>query len=285
MKHKSGFVNIIGNSNVGKSTLMNTLLSKKLSITTHKQQTTKNKIIGIINNKKYQIIISDNPGIILYKKFKKENIIFLISKYFEDADIILYIIDYKEILNNKILDNNILFNNIINYHCNIPKILLINKIDILNEQKIKNILNILKKQIFNKSWILLPISAKKNININFLFNLIINYLPEHPPYYDNNIISNKSRKFFVNEIIREKILLLYNKEIPYSINITTEIFKEYKNNIIIYSNIYVKKNSQKIILIGNKGNKLNVLIKTSIKSLEDFFKKKILINLYIKLLK
>lgn len=273
--HKSGFVTIIGNSNVGKSTLINTILDKKISIISNKIQTTQCRILGILNNKNYQIIFSDTPGITINKKSIYNNNMKIIKKSFEDSDIILYITDYKEILNNNLNLLDTIFN------CKIPIIFLINKIDKLTNIQIKKYINIYTKIIKNK-YDILSISALKNINIITLKNKIIDLLPIHPAFYPKDIITDKPKFFFVNEIIREKIFLIYRNEIPYSLIIKNELFKEEKNIIMIYCNIYIKKINQKIILIGKNGNKIKKLIEKSKKELELFFNKKIIIYIGIK---
>lgn len=276
MKHKSGFVGIIGNSNVGKSTLINTILKKKISITTHKIQTTKHRILGILNHKDYQVIFSDTPGITINKNIIYNHNMNIIKKTLEDSDIILYITDYKQIY----YHNNMILNDIFNY--NTPTIFILNKVDNLKNIQINNFIK-KYQEIIKEKIDILPISALKNINITFLLEKIINLLPIHPPFYPKDFFTDKPKKFFVNEIIREKIFLLYNKEIPYSLIIKNEIFKEEKSYIILYCNLYIKKINQKIILIGKNGNKIRILIEKSTKSLEKFFNKKIFLYFFIKI--
>lgn len=280
MYYKSGFVNIIGNSNVGKSSLINILIGNNISIISSKVQTTQDRILGILNKEKLQIIFSDTPGIIMPNCNLGKKMMFFVKESLKDADLILYVTDIN---NNKII-NNFIYNKIIN--SNIPILVLINKIDNFYNKNydIDHIVNFWKNN-FPKAIDILPISIIKKINIDILLNKIINLIPYHPPYYPIDILTNKPKKFFVNEIIREKIFFLYDKELPYIIKINTEIFKEYKNIIYIYSILLINNISQKRILIGYKGNNIKKLHIKSIFSLENFFNKKIKLQIQIKILK
>ncbi|WP_185873809.1 GTPase Era [Blattabacterium cuenoti] len=285
MIYKSGFVNIIGFPNVGKSTLINSLVGKNISIITHKPQTTRHRVLGILNKKNFQIIFSDTPGMIIKKVFFIQKIMMLyIKKSLEDADIILFITEIGKF--NFVKEYFYLLNNIYKKK-NIPIIILINKIDQIG---IKYKENLLYKTIYYWDTLfpnieILPISALKKINQELLINKILNYLNEHPPYFPKEWISDRSERFFVNEIIRETIFLLYQKEIPYSSEVVTEQFKKYNIFIYIFSFIYVERDSQKGILIGYKGKSLNKLKNYSIKKIENFFKKKIFLKIQVKICK
>lgn len=280
MYYKSGFVNIIGNSNVGKSSLINRIIGKKISIISSKVQTTKDRILGILNKKNLQIIFSDTPGIILENSLIQKKMMYLVKEAIHDADLILYVTD--------IYDKNI--NNIfINYqiqNSNIPLIIVINKIDKLDNPtyKIDQISKFWQKN-FPKAIEIFPISILNNLNIDILLNKISYFIPKHPPYYPNNLFTNKSKKFFVNEIIREQIFASYNQELPYIIEISTEIFKEYLTFIYIYSILYIHNINQKNILIGYQGKKIKKVHISSIANMKIFFCKNIKLKLQIKLKK
>ncbi|WP_185882387.1 GTPase Era [Blattabacterium cuenoti] len=286
MIYKSGFVNIIGFPNVGKSTLINSLVKKNISIVTKKAQTTRHRIIGLLEEANYQIVFSDTPGIM-----KQQNILIqkmmmkYVKKSIEDADIILFITEIGKYM---ILHDE--YMNMFTYlkQQDIPIIILINKIDKIGLYCYDN--NIIHKTInfWNKLFPcsdILPISALKNINKEFLIQKIVNLLSEHPPFYPKEWISDRSQRFFVNEIIREQIYYLYNQEIPYSSEVMTNMFKEKNDNIDISSIIYVEKHSQKIILNGHHGLSLNRLQRESKKSIKNFFNKQINISIKILVLK
>ncbi|WP_185868994.1 GTPase Era [Blattabacterium cuenoti] len=280
MIHKSGFVNIIGSPNAGKSTLMNSLIGEKISIITWKPQTTRHRILGIINEPDFQIIFSDTPGII-YPVYPMQKIMMqYVEKSLSDADIILLITEFGK------LENFSIFNKI--KKMNIPIIILINKIDKIGIEYKDNISfhNSMKYwiKLFPNSEIL-PISALKKTNQDLLMKKIISLLSEHPPYYPKEFLSNRPKRFFVNEIIREKIFFLYEKEIPYSVEIDTILFKKEKTFIYIFSYIYVERNSQKGILVGKGGSSLKKLKFFSIKSIESFLKKKVKLKIYVKVCK
>jgi GTPase len=274
MYHKSGFVNIIGHPNVGKSTLLNNLVGKRLSIITPKLQTTRHRIIGILNNVNYQIIFYDTPGIISYKHTLHKFMMNYVKKSLTDVDIILYMIDAKNEKINKFIKT---IKNI-----STSLIVLINKIDIINSNCLETIVNTLHN--YFPVCQILPISAKYKINLDLLLNKIISLLPKSKAYYPKNFFTDKNKMFFVNEIIREKILLLYKNEIPYSTNVINENIYSNDNLIKINSIITLEKESQKIILIGHKGRSLSKLIYYSKIDLEYFFKKKIFLKFYIKIL-
>ena len=277
MEHKSGFVNIIGNPNVGKSTLMNNLIGEKISIITHKAQTTRHRILGILNQPKYQIIFSDTPGIINPSYKLQESMINYVKSAFQDADILIYMV---EILEKDLKDKNI-FKNIL--ESSIPVLLLINKIDLLSQDQVKIEIKKWKKNVPNAE--ILPISALNNFNIDKIMERVIELLPEHPPYYEKDLITDKPEKFFVEEKIREKILTHYKKEIPYSVEISVEEFLEEEKIIKIRAIIYVLRESQRGIIIGHKGKGLKRIGSESRKDLEKFFKKKIYLETPVKVKK
>ncbi|WP_185872725.1 GTPase Era [Blattabacterium cuenoti] len=286
MIYKSGFVNIIGFPNAGKSTLINSLVEKNISIVTHKPQTTRHRIVGILDKENFQIVFSDTPGIMKKQKMLIQKIMMkYVKKSIEDADIILLLTEVEKylFLHEKIM-------NFVTYlkKQDIPIIILINKIDKMglyyyNENILHKNINFWS-QLFPLSDIL-PISALKNINKEFLIQKIVNLLSAHPPFYPKEWISDKSQRFFVNEIIREKIYYLYNQEIPYSSEVMTNFFKEENDHIDISSIIYVEKYSQKIILIGHNELSLNRLKRESKQSIKNFFKKEINISIKILVLK
>ncbi|WP_185864430.1 GTPase Era [Blattabacterium cuenoti] len=280
--YKSGFVNIIGFPNSGKSTLINSIIGEKISIITYKPQTTRHRILGIFNQPYIQIVFSDTPGIIMHPIGLIQKIMMqYVKKSLEDADIILFT---TEIGRKETIPPNI---NKCLFFQKKPIIILINKIDKIGIKCRENILYDTIEywnKIFPKSEIL-PISALKKINEDLLINKIITFLSEHPPYYPNDIFSNKSERFFVSEIIRENIFIFYRKEIPYCTEIQTELFKEYNNFIYIRSTIYVERNSQKGILIGEKGKSIKKLEYYSVMDIESFFKKKVQLFLNVKICK
>ncbi|WP_185862661.1 GTPase Era [Blattabacterium cuenoti] len=284
--HKSGFVNIIGFPNVGKSTLMNSLVGEDISIITPKPQTTRHRILGIVDKYNAQIIFSDTPGFMIRTAFFMQKIMMkYIERSLEDADIILFTTEIgKFFISDKYFS---IFNSLKNINKNKHFLILINKIDKIgveyDEKILYETINYWHR-IFPHSEIL-PISALKNINQDLLMDKIIGLLSEHPPYYPNGLLSNRSERFFVNEIIREKIFFLYKKEIPYSVEIFTEKFKKNEICIHIFSSIYVERNSQKGIIIGKKGTYINKLGALSIKGIEKFFKKKVWLKLDVKVCK
>ncbi|AWU44105.1 GTPase Era [Blattabacterium punctulatus] len=283
-KHKSGFVNIIGFPNVGKSTLINSLVGENISIITNKPQTTRHRILGIIDQYDYQIIFSDTPGIMIKPIYFMQKIMMqYVKKSFKDADIILFT---TEIGKFNLLNKYLSFLKFLKEQ-KIPILILINKIDkigvVYSENMLYDTINYWNNFFPNSE--ILPISALKNINQDLLLNKILDLLSNGPPYYPKGILSDRSERFFVNEIIREKIFLMYKKEIPYSVEISTKKFKNGKNSIHIDSSIYVERNSQKGILIGKKGNSINKLGYFSIKGIENFFSKKIWLRLNVKICK
>lgn len=273
-KHKAGFVNIIGNPNVGKSTLMNAFVGERLSIITSKAQTTRHRIMGIVNGDDFQVLLSDTPGIIKPAYQLQENMMDFVKSAFEDADILLYLVELGE----KELKDEAFFNKITN--SKIPVLLLINKIDKGNEELLSEALKLWQEKVPNAE--IFAISALQNFGVPEVFNRIIELLPESPPFYPKDQLTDKPERFFVNEAIREKILMHYKKEIPYSVEIDTEEFFEDENIIRIRSIIMVERETQKGIIIGHKGSALKRVGTEARKDLEKFFGKQIHLELYVK---
>ena len=272
--HKSGYINIIGNPNVGKSTLTNLFVGRKLSIITHKAQTTRHRILGIINSENYQMVISDTPGILKPAHKLHESMMDFVKMTFEDADIIIYMVEYKDYT----LKDFKLFNKIKSTET--PVFLRINKIDNIDQIKLETEMDHWKKTLPGAEvW---PISAKEKFNVEELKNRIIDLLPEGPAYFPKDQITDKPERFFVNEIIREKILINFKKEIPYSVEVITESFEEEINIIKIRSIIMVERSSQKGIIIGHKGDAIKKVGTDARKDMETFFNKKIFIDLQVK---
>ena len=274
MAHKSGFVNIIGNPNVGKSTLMNALVGERLSIITSKAQTTRHRILGIVNEEDYQIVFSDTPGIIKPAYELQSSMMDFVKTAFEDADILLYMVEIGE----KDLKDESFFDKIRN--ADIPVILVLNKIDTSKQSILEEQMEFWNKKVPNA--LIYPISALENFNVRELKEEIVRLLPESPPYFPKDQLTDKPERFFVNETIREKILKLYKKEVPYAVEIETESFKEEENIIRIRSVIMVERDTQKGIIIGHKGSSLKKVGTEARKDLEKFFGKKVFLELYVK---
>src|SRR6056300_179386 len=272
--HRSSFVNIIGNPNVGKSSLTNSLLGHKLSIITSKAQTTRHRILAILNEENYQLVISDTPGIIKPAHKLHETMMDFVSLTTEDADVLLYVVEYKD----HTLKDEKLFSKI--KKINIPLILVINKIDLIDQDKLNDELDFWKLKLPNAEiW---PISVKESFNIDKLLERLVELSPESPPFFPKDQLTDRNERFFVNEIIREKILLNYKKEVPYSVEVLTEEFKEDENIIRIRSIIYAERPTQKGILIGHKGSAIKNLGTVSRIDLEKFFSKKVFLDLHVK---
>lgn len=272
--HRSSFVNIIGNPNVGKSSLTNSLLGHKLSIITSKAQTTRHRILAILNEENYQLVISDTPGIIKPAHKLHETMMDFVSLTTEDADVLLYVVEYKD----HTLKDEKLFSKI--KKINIPLILVINKIDLIDQDKLNDELDFWKLKLPNAEiW---PISVKESFNIDKLLERLVELSPESPPFFPKDQLTDRNERFFVNEIIREKILLNYKKEVPYSVEVLTEEFKEDENIIRIRSIIYVERPTQKGILIGHKGSAIKNLGTVARIDLEKFFSKKVFLDLHVK---
>jgi len=274
MTHKAGFVNIIGNPNVGKSTLMNALVGEKLSIITAKAQTTRHRILGIVNEANYQVVFSDTPGIIKPAYELQSSMMDFVKSAFDDADILIYMVEVGE----KELKNEAFFNKII--HSKIPIILLLNKIDKSSQSEVESKIEYWKAKVPNAD--VFVISALEGFNVSAVFEKIKELLPEGPPFYPKDQLTDKPERFFVNEKIREKILMHYKKEIPYSVEVETEEFVEEDDIVKIRSIIMVERDTQKGIIIGHKGTAIKRVGAEARKDLERFFEKKVFIELYVK---
>jgi len=274
MTHKAGFVNIIGNPNVGKSTLMNAFIGEKLSIITSKAQTTRHRILGIVNGDDFQVILSDTPGIIKPAYELQSSMMGFVKSAFEDADVLIYMVEIGE----KSLKDEAFFDKIIN--SKIPVILLLNKIDKSSQEELETQMELWREKVPTAE--IYPISALENFNVSQVFSRILELLPASPAFYPKDQLTDKPERFFVNESIREKILINYKKEIPYAVEVETEEFFEEENIIRIRSVIMVERETQKGIIIGHKGSALKRVGIQARKDLEKFFGKQIHIELYVK---
>jgi GTP-binding protein Era len=272
--HKAGFVNIIGNPNVGKSTLMNAFIGEKLSIITSKAQTTRHRILGIVNGEDFQVVLSDTPGIIKPAYELQASMMDFVKSAFDDADVLLYMVEIGE----KELKDEAFFNKITN--SKIPVLLLLNKIDKSNQEQLEEQVQLWQQKVPNAE--LFPISALEGFNVKEVFNRIIDLLPESPAFYPKDQLTDKPERFFVNETIREKILIHYKKEIPYAVEIDTEEFFEEDDIIRMRSVIMVERNTQKGIIIGHKGSAIKRVGVEARKDLEKFFGKQVHLELYVK---
>lgn len=277
MNHKSGFVNILGNPNVGKSTIMNAMVGEKLSIITSKAQTTRHRIMGIVNGEDFQIVYSDTPGLLKPKYKLQESMMNFVETALNDADIILYVTDVKEDqrddtgYTHKIRETGI------------PVIVAVNKIDLSNQAELE-VVTSAWREIFPGSPVI-PVSGLKNFNLETLLNAIISLLPSGEPYFPKDQLTDKYERFFASEIIREKILLNYQKEIPYCSEVEIESFQEEGNLIRIRALVHVARDSQKGIIIGHKGEKLKKTGREARIDMEDFFGRKVFLELYVKVTK
>jgi GTP-binding protein Era len=275
MSHKSGFVNIIGSPNVGKSTLMNQLVGEKLSIITSKMQTTRHRIMGMVNEENYQIVFSDTPGIIDPHYKLHENMMKFVAEALKDADVVIMVTDIYEDPD-KMEERLKQVNNL-----KVPLMLLVNKIDQSEQSALEEIIEKWKKHLPKAQ--ILPISALHNMSLQFIMPKLLEWLPENPPYFDKEQLTNKNMRFFVSEIIREKILVLYQKEVPYSCEVVVEEYKEDEKITRIRANIMVSRNSQKAIVIGHQGKKIKKLGTDARIDIESFIMKKVHLELYVKL--
>tara|TARA_R110002072_G_scaffold169672_4_gene323237 strand:+ start:1219 stop:2100 length:882 start_codon:yes stop_codon:yes gene_type:complete len=275
--HKAGFVNIIGNPNVGKSTLMNAILGEQLSITSHKAQTTRHRIFGLYNEEDLQIVFSDTPGVIMPAYALQESMMDFVKNSLDDADVFLYMTEPGE----KGLKDPVLFEKL--QQVKQPLIVVINKIDLTNQDKLIE-LNEYWKGFFPNAEIY-PISALNNFNTDMLLKRLKDLLPESPPYFDKENLSDKNDRFFVSEMIREQILLNYSKEIPYAVEVEVEEFKEAKDIIRMRATIITERDTQKGILIGHEGKMIKKTGTGARKRLEAFFKKKVYLDLSVKVRK
>ena len=272
--HKAGFVNIIGNPNVGKSTLMNAFIGEKLSIITSKAQTTRHRILGIVNGEDFQVILSDTPGIIKPAYELQESMMDFVKSAFEDADVLVYMVEIGE----KELKDEAFFRKITN--SKIPVLLLLNKIDNSNQEQLEEQAELWQQKVPNAEFF--PISALQGFNVQNVFDRIIELLPESPAFYPKDQLTDKPERFFVNEAIREKILMHYKKEIPYAVEVDTEEFFEEEKIIRMRSVIMVERETQKGIIIGHKGSALKRVGVEARKDLEKFFGKQVHLELYVK---
>ncbi len=277
MAHKAGFVNIIGNPNVGKSTIMNALVGEKLSIITQKMQTTRHRIKGIVSGEDFQIVYSDTPGILKPNYKLQESMMKFVDSALIDADVILFVTDVVEKA-----DKNPEYIERVR-KSNMPVIVLLNKIDLSNQDDVVKLYDYWTN-IFPGADVF-PISALEKFNIEPIFDRILELLPEGPAFFPKNELTDKNERFFMQEIIREKILLNYKKEIPYSVEVEVEEFKEEERLIKIRSIIYVARDSQKGIIIGHQGKMLKRIGTDARRDAEEFFEKKIFLELYVKVAK
>ncbi len=274
MAHKAGFVNIIGYPNVGKSTLMNALVGQKLSIITRKAQTTRHRIMGIVNSDEFQIVYSDTPGIVRDPSYKMHQMMnAYIETAFVDADVILFIIEAGQRFGEQEVIDRV-------NRADIPILLIINKIDLSNQEDIVKEMEHWQKRIPKAE--VIPISAIKSFNIEKVFDRIIDLIPESPPYYDKDALTDRSERFFISEIIREKILVNFKKEIPYSVEVAVDAYKEEGKLVRISALIYSSRESQKAIILGHQGAAIKKLGTQARKDIEAFLEKKVFLELTVK---
>ena len=272
--HRAGFVNIIGNPNVGKSTLMNALVGEKLSIVTAKAQTTRHRIMGIVNTDDYQIVYSDTPGMLKPTYRLQEDMMKFVDTAIGDADIILYVTDVVE----KSDKNSEYIEKLRKLDC--PVVVAVNKIDISDQQKVLSLLEYWQKTLPDA--LVIPVSAKEHFNLESILNAIVSRLPLSPPWFDKDQFTDRSLRFFASEIIREKILENYSQEIPYSCEVGIEAFKEGRDRYEISAVIFVMRDSQKGIIIGKGGSALKKVGTEARLDMEDFFQKKVFLHLFVK---
>ena len=272
--HKAGFVNIVGNPNVGKSTLMNLLVGERISIATFKSQTTRHRIMGILNTDDMQIVFSDTPGVLKPNYKLQESMLNFSTSALADADVLLYVTDVIETPDK----NNEFIQKVRQQSA--PILLLINKIDLTDQEKLVKLVEEWKELLPQAE--IIPISAATKFNVDYVMKRIKDLLPDSPPYFDKDQWTDKPARFFVNEIIREKILLYYDKEIPYSVEVVVEEFKEDAKKIHIHAVIYVERDSQKGIIIGKQGKALKKVATEARRDLERFFGKTVFLETYVK---
>lgn len=272
--HKAGFVNIVGNPNVGKSTLMNVLVGERVSIATFKAQTTRHRIMGIYNTDDIQIVFSDTPGVMKPNYKLQESMLNFSKSALSDADVLLYVTDMVETpgKNNEFIERV--------RQQTAPVLLLINKIDLTDQEKLIKLVEEWKITLPQAE--IIPISAKSKFNVDYVMKRIKELLPDSPPYFGKDQWTDKPARFFVNEIIREKILLFYDKEVPYSVEVVVEQFKEEARKIVISAVIYVERDSQKGIIIGKQGKALKKVATEARRDLERFFNKTVYLETYVK---
>jgi GTPase len=277
MNHRAGFVNILGNPNVGKSTIMNALVGEKLSIITSKAQTTRHRIMGIVNGEDFQIVYSDTPGILRPQYKLQESMMSFVNTALSDADMILYITDVNErtAYEGEYIDRI--------KNSGIPVIIAVNKIDLTDQETLEKVVEEWHNAFPGSP--VIPLSALKNFNLEALLNAVLEKLPESPPFFPKDQLTDRYERFFASEIIREKILIHYKKEIPYSVEVEIESFQDEKAILKIRALIHVTRDSQKGIIIGHKGSMLKRVGTQARHDLEDFFKKKVFLELYVKVTK
>lgn len=272
--HRAGFVNIVGNPNVGKSTLMNTLVGEKISIITSKAQTTRHRIMGIVNGEDYQIVYSDTPGVLVPNYKLQESMLNFSNSALQDADILLYVTDTVETVNK----NESFIAKV--QRVDIPVLVIINKIDLSDQESLERQVADLKEMLPHAE--IIPISALRKFNVEYVLKRISELLPESPPYFDKDALTDKPARFFVTEIIREKILLYYQKEIPYSTEVVVEQYEDTPNLVRFNAVIYVERDTQKGIIIGHGGKALKKVGMESRKDIESFLGKKVYMEMFVK---
>ena len=275
MTHKAGFVNIVGNPNVGKSTLMNALVGERISIITSKAQTTRHRIMGIVNGEDFQIVYSDTPGVLKPNYKLQESMLGFSQSALTDADVLLYVTDVLDSA-----EKNAFFLDKVKKMEHVNTILIINKIDLIDQKRLEELVEFWHKELPNAE--IFPISAAEKFGIEQLFEKIKSLLPDSPPFFDKDALTDRPERFFVNEIIREKILLNYDKEIPYAVEVMVEEFKEDDNLIRISAVVFCERDSQKGIIIGKQGAALRKVGTEARKDIEAFFEKKVFLQLYVK---
>lgn len=276
MAHKAGFVNIIGNPNVGKSTLMNALVGERLSIITSKAQTTRHRIMGIVNGEDFQIVYTDTPGIVNPHYKLHESMMGFVNSALQDADLFLLVTEVGETFKNQEVLRRVV-------DSNVPVILAINKIDLSDQQTVNDRIAYWRNQIPRA--VIIPTSATNHFNIAAIFDSIMEFLPENPPYFPKDELTDRSMRFFVSEIIREKLLLYYQQEIPYSCEVAVESYEEQDGIDRISAVIFAERDSQKAILIGHQGKSIKKVGIEARKDIEEFTGKRCFLNLYVKVLK
>lgn len=275
MTHKAGFVNIVGNPNVGKSTLMNALVGERISIITSKAQTTRHRIMGIVNGEDFQIVYSDTPGVLKPNYKLQESMLGFSQSALTDADVLLYVTDVLDST-----EKNAFFLDKVKKMDHVNTILIVNKIDLIDQKRLEELVEFWHKELPNAE--IFPISAAEKFGIEQLFERIKALLPDSPPFFDKDALTDRPERFFVNEIIREKILLNYDKEIPYAVEVMVEEFKEEENLIRISAVVFCERDSQKGIIIGKQGAALRKVGTEARKDIEAFFEKKVFLQLYVK---
>ncbi len=275
MSHKAGFVNIVGNPNVGKSTLMNALVGERISIITSKAQTTRHRIMGIVNGEDFQIVYSDTPGVLKPNYKLQESMLGFSQSALTDADVLLYVTDVLDSA-----EKNAFFLDKVKKMDHVNTILIINKIDLIDQKRLEELVDFWRKELPSAE--IFPISAAEKFGIGQLFERIKALLPDSPPFFDKDALTDRPERFFVNEIIREKILLNYDKEIPYAVEVMVEEFKEEEDIIRISAVVFCERDSQKGIIIGKQGAALRKVGTEARKDIEAFFEKKVCLQLYVK---